>query len=163
MSTATTVFSVAFSIFITKSYFWITTTRQQWPQILGPEGGRCTQVWLCFYLTIFLSKYCVKPENSKLSGNHTIPLSTRLSMSFKKIRYFVVAFKVGLFYRGFSGTQRYCVIPQIMVWRGPKKELKFKSKTFFSHLDFKKKREKHFQNSSWRSFLITVIVGQKPN
>ena len=29
---------------------WTTTTCQQWPLFLGPEGGRCTQVWLLYWV-----------------------------------------------------------------------------------------------------------------
>ena len=37
-------------IFITFSYLWTTTTCQQQPQIWGPEGCCCTQVWQYFQL-----------------------------------------------------------------------------------------------------------------
>ena len=39
-------FEVHFSTFITQEYLWTTTTFQQRPLFLGPDGGRYAQVWL---------------------------------------------------------------------------------------------------------------------
>ncbi len=48
LPTATTIGCPNMSLYITLTYLWTTATCQQRPQIWGPKGGRCTQVWLCF-------------------------------------------------------------------------------------------------------------------
>ncbi len=52
MSTATTILRSQFPYL---KYKGTATTCQQRPQIWGPEGGRCTQVWLYFEKSVSYS------------------------------------------------------------------------------------------------------------
>ncbi len=74
-------FWVPFSIIITHSYLWTTTTCQQRQQIFGPDGGRWTQVWL-FVLMWRDSTFCIftvleknVPCSKNSKGNANVKMS----------------------------------------------------------------------------------------